>query len=306
MGELITCDNCQEIIPVNETLTYLTIYRDSGKYSKKIISPLESLQYINDIKNKTKKYVLCATCSDILYHLMVLRADQVEKLKRKFNNIIQQTKNYEIKKQFNNSFEIELNRLVVELPKIKNAHKLSNIYFVAKAGAGKTFSAKFLIQKYNFEVAKFAYPVYMIAEKYFKMTDKDRKLLQIIGTDAGRDNINDQIWVNRFKEDMRIVKLTAEKLNRPVPKFVMDDCRFPNEHKVLKELGFVGIYLDVPDEIRKERLIGRDGTAQENTLNHKSETLIDTFKDDLIVIDASGSLETSLKNLNSVLQRLVQ
>ena len=103
---------------------------------------------------------------------------------------------------------------------------------------------------------------------------------------------------------MQIIKLTAEKLGLTVPKFVMDDCRFPNEHAILKELGFVGIYIDVSEEIRKERLIGRDGKAQEDTLNHKSETLIDTFKEDLIKVDGNGSLEESFRNLNNTLKTL--
>ena len=84
----------------------------------------------------------------------------------------------------------------------------------------------------------------------------------------------------------------------------MDDCRFPNEHQTLKDLGFVGIYIDVSDDIRKKRLMGRDGTTQEDTLNHKSEVLIDSFKDDLISLDGSGSLEESYKNLNILLEEI--
>lgn len=196
--------------------------------------------------------------------------------------------------------------LIKEIPDIVDSEKLPNIYFVGKAGAGKSYSANFMIKKYGYGVAKFAYPVYMIAEKYFNMKDKNRKLLQVIGTDAARDQIDSEIWVERFKQDMNIVKLTAEKLNITIPKFVMDDCRFPNEHKVLKELGFIGIYINVSDKKRRQRLIGRDGTTQENTLNHKSETLIDTFKDDLIQLDGSGSLEESYRILNNFLQSLVK
>ncbi len=190
--------------------------------------------------------------------------------------------------------------LIKEIPDIENSIRLPNIYFVGKAGAGKSYSANFMIKKYHYAVAKFAYPVYMIAEKYFNMKEKNRKLLQIIGTDAARDQINSEIWVNRFKEDMTTVRLTSKIMGLSLPKFVMDDCRFPNEHAVLKDLGFVGIYIDVSDEIRKKRLIGRDGTAQEKDLNHKSETLIDTFKDDLIKVDGNGSLEQSFRNLNSL------
>jgi dephospho-CoA kinase len=200
--------------------------------------------------------------------------------------------------------QILADKLIKEIPNISGAERLPNIYFVGKAGAGKSYSAKFMIKKYGYGVAKFAYPVYMIAEKYFGMINKDRKLLQVIGTDAGRDQIDSEIWVKRFKQDMTIIRLTAKILNRSIPKFVMDDCRFPNEHQVLKDLGFVGIYINVSDEKRKERLIGRDGTAQEKTLNHKSESLIDTFKDDLIKVDGNGSLEDSYKALNDLLQRL--
>ena len=202
--------------------------------------------------------------------------------------------------------KILANMFIDTMPDIVNAEKLPNIYFVGKAGAGKSYSAKFLIDKYGYKVAKFAYPVYIIAEKYFNMKEKDRKLLQVIGTDAGRDQIDNEIWVKRFKEDMTIIKLTAEKLGLPIPKFVMDDCRFPNEHAILKELGFVGIYINVSDEKRKERLIGRDGKTQEETFNHKSETLIDNFKDELIMLDGEGTLEESYRKLNSLLQTLIK
>jgi len=98
-------------------------------------------------------------------------------------------------------------QLIKEIPDITNVKNLPNIYFVGKAGCGKTYSAKFMIEKYGYGVAKFAYPVYMIAEKYFGMKEKDRKLLQVIGTDAARDQIDSEIWVNRFWEDMQIIKL---------------------------------------------------------------------------------------------------
>jgi dephospho-CoA kinase len=195
--------------------------------------------------------------------------------------------------------------LIEKLPNIEGVEKLPSIYFVGKAGSGKSYCAKFMIKKYGFHIAKFAYPVYMIAEKYFGMQTKDRKLLQIIGTEAGRDKINSEIWVTRFMEDMKIVRITSEKMGIPTPKFVMDDCRFPNERNVLWELGFYGIYLNVSDELRKSRLVGRDGVTQEDTFNHRSETLIDTFKDDLIQLDASGDLENCYTKLNQTLQHLV-
>jgi len=194
--------------------------------------------------------------------------------------------------------------LIQYLPNIKGADKLPSLYFVGKAGSGKSYCAKFMTEKYGYRVAKFAYSLYMIAEKYFDMQRKDRRLLQVIGTDAGRDMIDPDIWVNRFEEDMRMVQITSARLGIPLPKFVMDDCRFTNEHKILQKIGFRGIYLNVSDEKRKERLVGRDGLSQEDTFNHRSETMVDLFKDDLIQLDASGDIEDTYKKLNIILEYL--
>ena len=191
--------------------------------------------------------------------------------------------------------------LVRDLPTVNGVDKLPSLYFVGKAGSGKSYCSKFMTDKYGYTVAKFAYPIYLIAEKYFNMQGKDRRLLQVLGTEAGRETINQDIWVNRFKEDMRMISTTTDILSMQPIKFVMDDCRFPNEHKILTELGFKGIYLNVPDKLRKQRLVGRDGKTQEDTFNHTSETSIDLFKHNLIQLDASGDLEDMYLKINNML-----
>lgn len=182
------------------------------------------------------------------------------------------------------------------------ADELPSVYFVGKAGAGKTYSANYLKEKYHYVQSKFAYPVYNLAYNYFDMKGKDRRLLQFIGTDVGRTSIRDSIWVDRFKEDMRIVQETNKRLFNKHIHFVSDDVRFPNEHQALKDMGWLGIFLDSPDDIRVRRLTGRDGDAQVNTLNHCSETSIDLFKHDLIQVDSSGSLDETYANIEQVLK----
>ena len=56
--------------------------------------------------------------------------------------------------------------------------KLPNIYICGKAGAGKTYAAKYLMEKCGYIQAKFAFPVYGLAYDYFHMDKKDRLLLQ--------------------------------------------------------------------------------------------------------------------------------
>jgi len=182
--------------------------------------------------------------------------------------------------------------------------QIPNFYICGKAGAGKTYAAKYLMDRFGYRQAKFAYPVYGIAEDYFDMKKKDRKLLQTVGTEAGRNALDEDIWVKRFVQDTQIVQMTRKLLNMEEIGFVCDDCRFPNEHKILSESGWVGLYLDVPDEIRKERLTKRDGDAQVTTLQHSSETSIDLFKDELIRIDSSQSLEKTYKQLDALVESL--
>lgn len=178
----------------------------------------------------------------------------------------------------------------------------ASIYVCGPAGAGKTYSAKHFMKSYGFLQAKFAFPVYGLAYDYFRMDDKDRKLLQIIGTDAARDGVNKDIWVKRFVEDIKIVQLARQKLELPDVGFVCDDCRFENEHRILKENGWIGIYLNVSDEIRIERLRKRDGDAQIETLKHASELDMDKFKDELIQIDASQTVEDTFRRLDNLIE----
>ncbi len=181
-----------------------------------------------------------------------------------------------------------------------------NVYMVGKAGAGKTYMANYLIKKYNYSRAKMANSVYMIAEKYLGMNPdkKDRNLLQFLGTDVGRNLVDQDIWVKRFVNDVIIAQETSMGLYNKELRFVSDDIRFPNEHKVLKEGGWIGIYLNVDNDLRVERLTKRDGDACIDKLEHASETALDSFKNELIQIDVNGSLEQSYENLEQTLEHI--
>lgn len=180
-----------------------------------------------------------------------------------------------------------------------------NVFFTGKAGAGKSYCAKYLMDKYGYIPGKMAYPVYDIARNYFNMKSKDRYLLQLIGTDVGRTIIDEKLWINRFYEDIKIVEEVGKRLGKEV-KLVADDVRFPNELKLLQELGWIGINLTVPEELRLKRLEGRDGTAQVETLNHISETALDGLTSELVTLDASGTLEQTYQRLEETLEFIRQ
>src|SRR6185295_9782068 len=177
---------------------------------------------------------------------------------------------------------------------------MEGIYFVGQAGAGKTYCAKYLMDKYNYMPCKFAYGVYSIAEKYFGMKNKDRKLLQLIGTDVARNEIEQNIWITRTYENITIAEKTAKILGKEL-NLVSDDVRFKNEHELLKQMGWIGIYLNVDENIRLSRLESRDGDAQKETLKHKSELEMEEFKDDLYQLDSNNSLEITYAWLEELL-----
>ncbi len=180
---------------------------------------------------------------------------------------------------------------------------MRNIYLCGKAGVGKTFACNYIISKYGMVNARVSALMYDLAYRYFGMKEKDRKLLQVLGTDVARRMIGNEIWIKRLVEDLYIVKKTREIMDMPEINFIVDDCRFLNEHNVFKSNCWLGLYLNASDEIRIKRLIGRDGDAKIELLNHETESSVDTFKDDLIQVDASGTLEEIYANIDKVIKK---
>ncbi|HSG32537.1 MAG TPA: KTSC domain-containing protein, partial [Thermodesulfobacteriota bacterium] len=182
--------------------------------------------------------------------------------------------------------------------------KCPNIYLCGKAGAGKSITAEYILKKKGFSTGKFAYPVYDIARNYFGMTNKDRQLLIDIGTKAGRA-LDKDLWIIRFVQDLEIVRRVRELRGMEPVSYIIDDCRFQNEHRILKDNGWVGIYLDTPFEIRRERLIKRDGSAQEDALDDITEKDVDNFKDELIQVDSSGDdRQITFDQIDKILEEL--
>jgi len=92
-----------------------------------------------------------------------------------------------------------------------------------------------------------------------------RDFLQLLGTNAIRDNLHKNTWVNALMADY------SEQSN-----WIITDCRFPNELiEVKKRLG---------TSIR----INREGIKPVN--NHPSEVALDNYEFDYI-IENNGSLE---------------
>jgi hypothetical protein len=107
-----------------------------------------------------------------------------------------------------------------------------------------------------------------------------RDLLQKLGTEAMRNGLHQNVWVNAlfadFKEDMH---------------WVVTDMRFPNEYKAIKDKGGITIRVNRPGH----------GTSMTDLASaHPSETALDGFEFDY-TINNDGDLEKLISLVREIL-----
>lgn len=154
-----------------------------------------------------------------------------------------------------------------------------------------------------------------------------RLMLQLMGTECGRDIIHPNIWVNALMSDYKPIPgkfyyrrtkhsdgiidnmmdlVTGKKNYTPAdmqevankhldevavyPNWIITDCRFPNEVKAIEDRKGVVIRIDRPKAILKEDL-------------HESETALDNYKFKYRIINDS-TIEDLIEVVRSFLQQL--
>lgn len=165
--------------------------------------------------------------------------------------------------------------------------------FAAKARHGKDTACEYyskLLQADNKNVLHTLYAKYLkqYAKDYFgwngEEETKPRELLQILGTDIIRKELNKpDFHVNRICEDIEIL---SKYFNR----FLISDCRFPNEVLVPKQ--------KFGDDVVAIRIVRTNFVSDLTPIQqqHESETALDDFTGFDYVITAS--------NLNELYEQL--
>lgn len=152
-----------------------------------------------------------------------------------------------------------------------------------------------------------------------------RLLLQLLGTDCGRDIIHPNIWVNTLFVDYKelvsvthvIIDFSKEdsvtKVSEPIPieypKWIITDVRFPNELKAIKDRDGITIrvnrtYSKIPIYIPGEECNGVSRQDFEDARpKHPSETALDNAKFDY-TIDNNGTIEELIEKVKEILIKL--
>jgi dephospho-CoA kinase len=134
------------------------------------------------------------------------------------------------------------------------------LYLTGRRGAGKSTLARLLADRLEYRIAKLTDPIYDAARRYFGMVEKDRALLQRVG-DAFRQV--DPDWLVRRVEGI-------------APPVVVEDVRLPREGAYLMDRGFVGVRIEAPADVRRERLLRRDGRLEPDAVDeHPTERQVE-------------------------------
>jgi len=155
-----------------------------------------------------------------------------------------------------------------------------------------------------------------------------RKLLQLLGTECGRNIIHPNIWINalfgdytkhqRYERGTETVGLTdgetvvdykIPNIEYDYPSWIITDVRFPDEVKAIEDRGGVVIRVNRLQEDKlaielyaKNHPIGGKMLETYNKFNHPSETALDSHPFE-IVVENNGTIQElveKIRNLNLV------
>lgn len=154
------------------------------------------------------------------------------------------------------------------------------IAIAGKMCSGKTTLCNYIIKEYPHHIKKsIAGKVKEIASEMFGMKEKDRKLLQTIGTQFRQ--IDNDVWIKYL-------------INQNLDNIIIDDLRYINEAKLLKENGWYIIRININKNIQIERLKQTYNNWEDHiqNINHESELEIDKM-DKYVDLDIESNYDSS-------------
>ncbi len=174
----------------------------------------------------------------------------------------------------------------------------NRLAIIGLMGSGKTTFAE-LLKDYGYIKISIADKVKQICSELFNMPlyHKNRKLIQDVAENM--KEINENVWIN----------YTINTINTLDPhhehKWVVDDCRFPNEYQILKENGFKFLYLSIDDYKQNCNLKDTYKTDYEDHIknkNHISEAYAQNLiGDDDLIHHSFDTIESAKEYIQNTL-----
>lgn len=152
-------------------------------------------------------------------------------------------------------------------------------------------------------------------KKYNVIKLTPRMLMQMLGTEFGREIIHPNIWVNATFADYQPngapynslgdvfddLKLCPSETK--MPNWIITDVRFPNEAEAIKDRG--GILIRVNRDrikIRDNMYIHREEYNKlHNIIEHESETALDNYENWDYVINNNDSIEGLIEQVKQIM-----
>lgn len=110
---------------------------------------------------------------------------------------------------------------------------------------------------------------------YHNKDSESRRILQMLGTEQGRNVYGQDIWI---KTVLTWIKIYSE---RGTKRFIITDIRFPNEVKAFKEVNAIIIRVHAP--LRNKNKVIAEANNDPDIINtirtHTSETSLDSCTD---------------------------
>lgn len=137
-----------------------------------------------------------------------------------------------------------------------------------------------------------------------------RKLLQLLGTECGREIIHPDIWCNALFADYKLTRPNSSlgNLSLAMPNWIITDMRFPNEMEAVKKRDGITIRVNRPKYAYESDLPEKSSPLQhaergKELHNHPSETALDNAEFDF-VIDNNKDIGHLVNEVKTVLEKL--
>lgn len=121
---------------------------------------------------------------------------------------------------------------------------------------------------------------------------KVREFLQKIGTDALRDGLHSDVWINALYADYRPTGVNDDnypQMETIMPNWIITDVRFPNEAQAIIDRGGIMVRINRTDKSRVNA-------------DHPSEIALDDWDGFHYTIDNNGTLEDLQGHAEAILK----